>query len=309
MSARIRALATLIIVTTALWLVLAPQTDAALSDVAINEVLIGNASTNLDPTYTNYSAWIELYNSGTAAVSVGGLRLVSQREGHATTDSFFLPSGTSIAPGGYLLIWADEKNSGLHTPFELDMDGGLIELRTAGGDLIDSVNLDAQQPDVAYGRAGSGWAYYDQPTPGAANTTPPFADFDFAAAPTFSIPGGRYAGAQSVALSTTEPGGVVRYTLDGSKPTAASPAYSTPLNVSAITVIRARTFAAGKMTSPTASNTYLINAPASLTIVSLATDPAHMFSNTIGIYVQGNNGIIKCGKKANWNQSLSLIHI
>ena len=85
MSARIRALATLIIVTTALWLVLAPQTDAALSDVAINEVLIGNASTNLDPTYTNYSAWIELYNSGTAAVSVGGLRLVSQREGHATT--------------------------------------------------------------------------------------------------------------------------------------------------------------------------------------------------------------------------------
>ena len=303
MSARIRALATLIIVTTALWLVLAPQTDAALSDVAINEVLIGNASTNLDPTYTNYSAWIELYNSGTAAVSVGGLRLVSQREGHATTDSFFLPSGTSIAPGGYLLIWADEQNSGLHTPFELDMDGGLIELRTAGGDLIDSVNLDAQQPDVAYGRAGSGWAYYDQPTPGAANTTPPFADFDFAAAPTFSIPGGRYAGAQSVALSTTEPGGVVRYTLDGSKPTAASPAYSTPLNVSAITVIRARTFAAGKMTSPTASNTYLINAPPSLTIVSLATDPAHMFSNTIGIYVQGNNGIIKCGKKANWNQS------
>ena len=75
MSARIRALATLIIVTTALWLVLAPQTDAALSDVAINEVLIGNASTNLDPTYTNYSAWIELYNSGTVAVSVGGLRL------------------------------------------------------------------------------------------------------------------------------------------------------------------------------------------------------------------------------------------
>ena len=77
----------------------------------------------------------------------------------------------------------------------------------------------------------------------------------------------------------------------------------TCLLYTSITVIRARTFAAGKMTSPTASNTYLINAPASLTIVSLATDPAHMFSNTIGIYVQGNNGIIKCGKKANWNQS------
>ncbi len=54
MSARIRALAVLMILTTALWLGLAPQTDAALSDVVINELLIGNASTNLDPAYTNY---------------------------------------------------------------------------------------------------------------------------------------------------------------------------------------------------------------------------------------------------------------
>jgi hypothetical protein len=303
MSARIRALAILIIMTAALWLGLAPHTDAALTDVALNEILIGNASTNLDSTYTNYSAWIELHNSSASAVAVGGLRLVSLREGRTTPDTFVLPSGTTIAAGGYLIIWADEQGSSLHTPFELDMDGGLIELRTAGGDLIDGVNLDAQRPDVAYGRTAGGWAYFDQPTPGAANTTPALADFDFAAAPTFSIPGGRYAGARSVALSTTEPGGVVRYTLDGSKPTAASPVYSAPLNVSAITVVRARTFAPGQMASPTVSNTYLVNAPASLPIVSLATDPAHMFDNTIGIYVEGTNGLANCGKKANWNRS------
>ena len=303
MSARIRALAILFILTTALWLGLVPQTDAALTDVAINEILVGNASTNLDPTYTNYSAWIELYNSSAAAVTVGGLRLVSLREGRTTPDTFVLPSGTSIAAGGYLLVWYDEVNNGLHTPFELDMDGGLIELRSAGGDLIDAVSLDPQTPDVAYGRAAGGWAYFGQPTPGAANTTPPFAGIDFAAAPAFSIPGGRYTGARTVALSTTEPGGLIRYTLDGSKPTAASPVYSAPLTVSAISVVRARTFAAGKMTSPTISNTYLINAPASLPIVSLATDPAHMFDNTIGIYVEGTNGLLNCGKKANWNRS------
>ena len=261
MSARIRALAILIILTTALWLGLTPQTDAALSDLAINEILVGNASTNIDPAYTNYSAWIELYNSGTAAVAVGGLRLISLREGRTTPDTFVLPSGTSIAAGGYLIIWADEQNSGLHTPFELDMDGGLIELRTATGELIDGVTLTPQTPDVAYGRTASGWAYFGQPTPGAANTTPPFAGVNFADAPTFSKPGGRSSGAQSVALSTTEPDGVVRYTLDGSKPTEASPIYTTPLTVSAITVVRARTFAPNKRASPPVSNTSLITAP------------------------------------------------
>ncbi|MBK7218262.1 MAG: chitobiase/beta-hexosaminidase C-terminal domain-containing protein [Candidatus Promineofilum sp.] len=303
MSARIRALAIIMILTTTLWLGLAPLTDAALSDVVINEVLIGNATTNLDPTYANYSAWIELRNSGAEAINLGGFRLVSLREGRTTPDTYVLPSGTSIPANGYLLIWADELNTGLHTPFELDMDGGLIELRTAGGDLVSGVTLTAQRPDVSYGRApGGNWAYFDQPTPGAANATPAFANFDFAAAPLFSVAGGRYNSARTVAFTTTEPGGVVRYTVDGSRPTASSAPYSSPINVSAITVIRARTFAAGKMTSPTVSNTYLINAPASLTIISLATDPAHMFSDTIGIYVEGTNGVVKCSKRANWNR-------
>ena len=116
MSARIRALAITIILTTTLWLGLAPLTDAALSDVVINEVLIGNATTNLDPTYANYSAWIELRNSGAEAINLGGFRLVSLREGRTTPDTYVLPSGTSIPANGYLLIWADELNTGLHTP-------------------------------------------------------------------------------------------------------------------------------------------------------------------------------------------------
>ena len=43
--------------------------------VVINEVLAGNATTNLDPAYTNYSPWIELYNAGGSAVNLGGYRL------------------------------------------------------------------------------------------------------------------------------------------------------------------------------------------------------------------------------------------
>ena len=117
MTARLRALAATFILTIALWLGLAPLTDAALSDVVINEVLVGNAATNLEPTYTNYSAWIELRNAGNEAINLGGFRLVSLREGRTTPDTYVLPSGTTIPANGYLLIWADEMNNGLHTQF------------------------------------------------------------------------------------------------------------------------------------------------------------------------------------------------
>ncbi len=273
--------------------------------IVISEVLVGNASTNLDPTYTNYSSWIELHNTDAAAVNLSGLRLVSLREGHAAPQSYTLPN-VSIPAGGRVLVWYDELTvGGLHVPYELDMDGGWIELRTAAGAVIDSVTLAAQRPDVSFGRdAGGGWAFFDPPTPGAANTSPSFAAVagSVAAAPVFSVPGARYNGARTVELSTTEPGGVVRYTLDGSKPTPNSPAYSSPIAIATTKVLRARTFAAGRISSATITHTYLINVPANLPAISLATDPAHMFDDFIGIFVQGKNGLTNCSKKANWNQ-------
>jgi len=278
---------------------------AAGPPIQISEVLIGNASTNLDPTYTNYSAWVELHNTGASAVNLAGLRLVSRPDGQATADTYILPS-TSIPANGRVLVWYDELTvGGLHTPYELDMDGGLIELRTAAGELIDGQTLGEQRPDVSYGRtAGGGWAYFDPPTPGAANTSPSFAAVagSVAAAPVFSVPGGRYSGARTVALSTTEPGGVIRYTLDGSKPTPNSAVVTAPITISATKVLRAITFAAGRISSPTVTHTYLINVPANLPVVSLATNPDHLFSNTIGIYVEGSRGLLHCGKKANWHQ-------
>ncbi len=273
--------------------------------IVISEVLVGNASTNLDPAYFNYSSWIELHNTGVAAVNLSGLRLVSLREGHATPQSYTLPN-ISIPADGRVLVWYDELTvGGLHVPYELDMDGGWIELRTAAGAVIDNVTLGAQRPDVSYGRdADGGWAFFDPPTPGAANASPSFAVVagTVAAAPAFSVPGGRYNGARAVELSTTEPAGVIRYTLDGSKPTPNSPVYSSPIAIATTKVLRARTFAAGRISSATITHTYLINVPANLPAISLATDPAHMFDNIIGIFVQGTNGLSVCGKKANWNQ-------
>ena len=169
--------------------------------------------------------------------------------------------------------------------------------------------------------------FYDSPTFGSANTTtgtptvtlePPL--FSLPA-------GIYTNGSLSVAISlpTNLPTGVIRYTLDGSEPTTSSPVYGGPLTLNAstttntnsyvptnfdpnpgpplyegwqppasqpfrINVLRARVFASGAagrvqtasyVQHPSGINRY------TMPIVSVATDPANMFSDDRGIYVPG----------------------
>ena len=82
------------------------------------------------------------------------------------------------------------------------------------------------------------------------------------ATPTFSPPGGTYPGAQSVSIATTTAGASIRYTLDGSTPTATSTLYTGPITVSATTTVKAIGLATGLTNSAVASATYTIGAAA-----------------------------------------------
>src|SRR5690606_33933523 len=85
-------------------------------------------------------------------------------------------------------------------------------------------------------------------------------------------------------------------------PTDASPLYTGPIAINANTVLRARAWAAGKMVSPTATQTYLLNVPANLPVISLVLDPPYLWNPQIGIYVKGTNGLKDCRGTANWHQ-------
>jgi hypothetical protein len=81
-----------------------------------------------------------------------------------------------------------------------------------------------------------------------------------AAAPAFSPAGGTYATPQSVTLTSATPTAVIRYTTDGSAPTASSPAYAAPISVTTgTTTIRAQATRAGFVDSDVASAAYTIN--------------------------------------------------
>ena len=268
--------------------------------VVINELLAGNASTTLDPDYKNFVPWVELYNTGGSTVSLAGYRLTDDLD---TPARWTIPSGVNVPAGGYLVLWLDGQGSGRHAPYELGMSGEL-GLFMPDGTPVDTLTFGQQQPDVAYGRNGSGdWRYYDPATPGAANGSG-FATDAQAAPPTLSPPGGFYASAQSVTISAA-PGAVIRYTTDGSRPTVNSPIYSTPIAVSGPAAVRARAFPGDSLPSPAATNTYLVGVNPNLDVLSLVTDPAYFFDDYIGIYVDGKAGVSNpsCGKKvANWNQ-------
>jgi hypothetical protein len=75
-------------------------------------------------------------------------------------------------------------------------------------------------------------------------------------APTATPNGGTLSASTTVALQSPR-GGEIRYTLDGSDPTAASPLYTEPLVVSGRTTLKARAFGTGWSPSPVATVTFL----------------------------------------------------
>lgn len=83
---------------------------------------------------------------------------------------------------------------------------------------------------------------------------------DPVAAPKISPTGGTFSESQRVSISTTTRGATIRYTTNGGEPTAASPAYSTPIPVSATTTIKAKAFMAERAPSETITATFTIKA-------------------------------------------------
>jgi spore coat protein CotH len=141
--------------------------------VLINEFLADNEHVNQDEA-GEYDDWVELYNDSAFTVDIGGMYLTDDA-GEPTKWPF--PSGTSIAPGGHVLVWCD-GNAGqgpLHTTFKLNRDGeeiGLFDSEGHGLVSLDWIAFGQQQDDVSYGRRPDGadvWEFLDPPTPGMSN--------------------------------------------------------------------------------------------------------------------------------------------
>ena len=261
-----------------------PVAQAATPGVLITEVMAANTRTVADDR-GRYADWIELHNPTALPVSLAGYTLTDDPTEPA---KWSLPTAT-LAPGDFLVVWASGVDQvapeGWHTSFRLSRGGEYVGLFGPDGQVVDEVTFGEQEADVSLGRlAGSDqWVAFPTPTPGAANTTRPRA---VPGAPTVVItPGsGRFAGPVMVHLETPVPGGAVYYTLDGADPTLDGQAYMAPMEVRETTVLRAVALDEGVPVSAVTTATYLLGESTGLPVLSLVTDPAHLWDEATGIY-------------------------
>lgn len=92
-----------------------------------------------------------------------------------------------------------------------------------------------------------------------------------AAAPAFSPAAGTYASAQSVTLTSSTSGATIRYTTNGTNPTATTGTiYSGPVSIAATTTLKAIAYKSGLTDSVVTSGAYTITPPGGTTITSAA---------------------------------------
>lgn len=260
----------------------------ASAQVVINEVNTSNMN-GITDSFGEREDWVELYNTTTANVDLSGW-YISNKVNNPAKWAF--PAGASIPANGYLMVYCSKRNTAaggaFHTSFKLNQtDDDHVVLSDPSVTIIDDVLLDPPTKlDNSRGRTTDGattWSLFLNPTPNAPNAG---ASPDYTARPELSPGAGFYGGAMDVSMSTSDPNSTIRYTLDGSEPTAASTAYTGPVNIAATTVVRAACFSSTPGVPPSfiETNTYFIGITHTTAVLSIAGDQVDDLLN-------GNGGL------------------
>jgi len=254
------------------------------AQVIINEYSCSNISGYTD-SYGEREDWVELLNTSASPVDLTGYYLSDKS---SDLLKWQIPSGT-VPANGYLMIIPSGRGavngSEIHPNFNLKQtQNEWIILTNTFGNVVDSIRIvHKAQANHSVGRqtnAAALWKLFTTPTPGAANTGA--LEF-YEPTPVMSLAPGFYAGAQSVSITCSNAAATIRYTTDGSAPTAASTAYSGPINIATTTVLRAAAFGANPP-SFNATNTYFINVTHTVPVVSVCG------SQVYSLVANGNQG-------------------
>lgn len=139
-------------------------------NIVLNEIAADNAGSVANDGL--FPDWIELFNRGGSQVNLANWSLTDD----SGARKFVIPSGTSLAAGGYLVVWCDTATNapGLHTGFSLSRTGETISLFDANTNRVDALTYGLQLTDLTVGRVGDLWQL-TLPTPNTANVAAPVA--------------------------------------------------------------------------------------------------------------------------------------
>ena len=283
--------------------------EAADTTLIINEVQVANLDQFLDNANC-YGGWIELYNPTEASISLNGMHISD-----GVNDMRFVSAHGSVPANGFKTFWFDHyysegnygSNARRQIPFKLEYEGGTISLLASDMSVISSVEYPPATPRCSWARTQDGgdtWGTTSTPTPGATNAASKFATFRLSAPEVDTD--SRVFNKNFTVQVTIPRGTTLRYTTDGSAPTATNGETSTDgrFDISSTTILRLCLFRNGYLPGPVVTRSYIYqNHDYYLPILSVCSDPTNFFDNKVGVFVRGTNGISGNGQNSacNWN--------
>ncbi len=282
--------------------------------IVINEIQACNLDMFLDPSM-NYGSWIEIYNPTDQSTGIGGLYISDDA---SDLKKWKLRDDLGTVPAhGYKNIWFDhfgiwKEGELTQVNFKLNYDGGTIII-SDGTTVIAQQTYPKAVVRTSYARKADGgdeWAVSASPSPEATNAGMTFAATQLAA-PKIDTEGSFSSSFPlTVMISGVASGAKVRYTTDGTTPTANSSA-ATVVSSSAGTckvtlneaaVLRIRMFCDGYLPSAVVTRSF-IKDDTDRPIISIATDPDNLYSTERGLFEKGPNGRAGNGQNdnCNWN--------
>jgi hypothetical protein len=131
--------------------------------VGINEILPVPAPVDVDGDGVpdELDEWIELYNAGSTAVSLGGWLL---DDGEGGSAPYQIPEAVVLQPGAFAVFGGQE------TRIVLDDSGDTVRLSASEGTVVDAVTFGPLAPNASYSRGEDGTWHTDwPPSPGRPN--------------------------------------------------------------------------------------------------------------------------------------------
>ena len=274
-------------------------------NIYINELMSLNNA--VPDEYGETDDWLEIYNDNNVGVMLEGIYI---SDDVADTTKWQFPEPIFILPKSFGMIWLDDApdQGPNHVPFKLSSGGETVFIsQMQDGELVvlDEVTFGPLSENVSYGRENDGednWVYFGNYTPNESNNG---SELFLNASVDFSIEGGYYPSGTELTLSTNDSTAEIRYTIDGSLPDQNSPIYNNIITLNSTTLVRARAFKPGYISSLQKEEFYLINNTHELPVVQITIDPKYLWDEQEGMYTTGENGITgNCSDfvERNWNQ-------
>lgn len=260
--------------------------------LVINEFSAKNSSIVAD-NYGEYDDWIEIYNKGNQSVNLNGYYITDDIMHKFKCMLSTTGADLTIAPGGYLILWADRQTTQgtNHLNFKLSGESGTIALFDASYNFVDSVVYLSQYTDISFGRNNLlKWKFYPTPTPGKANNTQWYNGV--CQPPLINVKSGFIDFPSLISISGINPKDTIRYTLNNSYPDNSSSIYNGQIKITKPTVIRAIVQKAGYVSSHEVSSIYLNKTGNALPVIAIITDSVNLFGPT-GIYTNYNESGIE----------------